>query len=125
MEPVNDKGFFFYNNYWEIIENVKAVDKGGAKRLAMAILEYGITGDYEERGDPMVDAYMLSIIPGIDKSIERYRKAVYGGEVAREVTKKGNKAKVLALLGQGLTQKEIGERLGVSDRTVRRYLSED
>lgn len=111
--------FVFRGSMFEVYKNLPP--KEGMAYLR-ALVQYGVTGEYEPVEYATVEAVLASLKPGIDKSKARYKKCMDDGM-------KGGRTKIVNYIDafmefmNGRSYEQIAEKFGVSERTVRRRLA--
>ena len=128
---MNDN-FIFYQTFWEAYLNLLGKqDESGqyeeenqkkAYKFLDAICRYGIEGTYE-KGDPLLDALMVSVVFGIDRAADRYIQAIENGKKGGAPLKYDKKA-IVDFVNRGHTQQEAADLYGSNIRTDRRDMQE-
>ena len=112
----NDKRFLFMPSW---IRTALTLPEEQGNSLLRAIAIYGAFGDVMPTDDVVVNAMMMSVIPIIKKSIEKYNKACTNGSTGGR-PEKISTADVQEQKMQGKTQAQVAKDLQVSEATVRR-----
>ena len=103
--------FIFYSNWFDSVRQLENVRQ--QNELLRAVVEYGVTGEYESSTDGVVNALFMMIRPQIDAAKERYNAKVNGGLTAGR-RKTVDDEKIRELANGGLKAKEIAATLGIS-----------
>lgn len=85
------KGFYFLASYFEALKSLN----NDELRLKCydAIVNYGLTGEYIESEDPIVNTILLLIKPVIDKNYQKYLNGLKGGRPRKNPPEKPNPEK--------------------------------
>lgn len=110
--------FVWYSSFYDTMIELEQQSKDLAYEYAKAVMEYGLTGDYDQ-SNPIINALMAQTVFSIDKAEERRYKNKQDG------VKGGRKEqfpaeKIWELQDAGFTKEEIIKKLGCSARTYQR-----
>lgn len=111
---IRDSGII-YNSTFEQIKKLYAMDPEKAGELAISAIELVLTGDISS-DDAMIDLFLEPL-----KIINAKNKQKYDQRAENQKNKKITDMKldkIAELLEQGYKQREIGERLGISQQVI-------
>ena len=119
IEKFNDaaarRSGVIYNSLLDMIKKVHMSDPILAGELAESAIELVLT-DQISSDNPMIDAMLTTLKAVNDVNVEKYNAKL---ESSRQKKKVENRlAEIAALYNQGLSQKEIGVKLGISQQAV-------
>lgn len=119
IEKFNDvtarRSGVIYNSLLDMIKKVHMSDPVLAGELAESAIELVLT-DQISSDNPMIDAMLTTLKAVNDVNVEKYNAKL---ESSRQKKKVENRlAEIAALYNQGLSQKEIGVKLGISQQAV-------
>lgn len=115
--------FVVYDSYYKVIQKLEKQSKEEAYDLVCALMEYGLYGKKYDDSDPVISALMENLSFSIDRSKDRYAKAVEGATVGGRKTKY-DKDLIIELSKNGLKNKDIAAQIGCSEKTVQRALAD-
>jgi len=98
-----------------------AVDGKGERKLLLAIIDCDDAETLARLREIVPDLTIASHIAAEPAALPRRRKAPNRAPVLQAFT--GRQREILEFLSQGLSNKEIGRRLGISHFTVRNHVS--
>jgi hypothetical protein len=116
------ENFVFYADWVDIIKAYDKTNAEFASNLAKQIIYYGVTGKMTT-DDPIITGMVSSMCAAlISKSKNRYKACKENGQQGG-APKKYDADKIMALHNQGMSDKDIAEKLGCAVRTVQRALA--
>lgn len=116
------ENFVFYADWVDIIKAYDKTNAEFASNLAKQIIYYGVTGKMTT-DDPIITGMVNSMCAAlINKSKNRYKACKENGQQGG-APKKYSESQIMALHNQGMSDKDIAEKLGCAVRTVQRAIA--
>ena len=117
------ENFLFIASWYDILKAYERTDEAFAHKLAMRIIDYGVTGELNV-DDEITNNLILSMCaPLINRSKNRYNACVANGRTGGRPTRY-NQEEIISLYKSGMSHEEIANQIGCSVRTVQRALED-